>query len=189
MEKESSISDQVKRLTEERNLFARLLEESQHRFEDKIKELSLLKRIGDIISSSFDIELVCRNLAQSIIEETSAENCSLMLMDPDGQQLILKVACGNPDKKIAFFDDLKEANVIFTLGEGDAIGQLPEEPSSSDDDIKYPSEVEQTPERVIDEISQKAMSVLIIRKRVRFPLLHSFAVPLLCKIRLWVSST
>ena len=118
MEKESSISDQVKRLTEERNLFARLLEESQHRFEDKIKELSLLKRIGDIISSSFDIELVCRNLAQSIIEETSAENCSLMLMDPDGQQLILKVACGNPDKKIAFFDDLKEANVIFTLGEG-----------------------------------------------------------------------
>ena len=118
MEKESAISDQVKRLTEERNLFARLLEESQHRFEDKIKELSLLKRIGDIISSSFDIELVCRNLAQSIIEETSAENCSLMLMDPDGQQLILKVACGNPDKKIAFFDDLKEANVIFTLGEG-----------------------------------------------------------------------
>jgi signal transduction histidine kinase len=118
MEKQSSISDQVKRLTEERNLFARLLEESQHRFEDKIKELSLLKRIGDIISSSFDIELVCRNLAQSIIEETSAENCSLMLKDPDEQHLILKVACGSRDKKIAFFDDFKNANVIFTLGEG-----------------------------------------------------------------------
>ena len=118
MEKESSISDQVKRLTDERDLFARLLEESHHRFEDKIKELSLLKRIGDIISSSFDIELVCRNLAQSIIEETSAENCSLMLMDRDGQHLILKVACGNPDRKIAFFDDFKKANVIFTLGEG-----------------------------------------------------------------------
>ena len=118
MEKQSSISDQVKRLTEERNLFARLLEESQHRFEDKIKELSLLKRIGDIISSSFDIELVCRNLAQSIIEETSAENCSLMLKDPDGQHLILKVACGSRDRKIAFFDDLEKANVIFTLGEG-----------------------------------------------------------------------
>ena len=118
MEKQSSISDQLKRVTEERNLFARLLEESHHRFEDKIKELSLLKRIGDIISSSFDIELVCRNLAQSIIEETSAENCSLMLKDRDGQHLILKVACGNPDKKIAFFDDLKKANVIFSLGEG-----------------------------------------------------------------------
>ena len=103
MEQQSAISDQVKRVTEERNLFARLLEESHHRFEDKVKELSLLKRIGDIISSSFDIELVCRNLAQSIIEETSAENCSLMLMDRDGQRLILKVACGNPDKKIAFF--------------------------------------------------------------------------------------
>ncbi len=108
----------MKRVTEERNLFARLLEESQHRFEDKIKELSLLKRIGDIVSSSFDIELVCRNLAQSIIEETSAENCSLMLKDPDGQHLILKVACGSRDRKIAFFDDLKKASVIFTLGEG-----------------------------------------------------------------------
>ena len=118
MEKQSSVSDQVKRLTEERNLFARLLEESHHRFEDKIKELSLLKRIGDIISSSFDIELVCRSLAQSIIEETSAENCSLMLKDRDGQHLILKVACGSRDKKIAFFDDFKNANVIFTLGEG-----------------------------------------------------------------------
>jgi len=118
MEKQSSVSDQVKRLTEERNLFARLLEESHHRFEDTIKELSLLKRIGDIISSSFDIELVCRSLAQSIIEETSAENCSLMLKDRDGQHLILKVACGSRDKKIAFFDDFKNANVIFTLGEG-----------------------------------------------------------------------
>ena len=105
MEKESAISDQVKRLTDERDLFARLLEESHHRFEDKIKELSLLKRIGDIISSSFDIELVCRNLAQSIIEETSAENCSLMLKDRDGQHLILKVACGSRDRKISFFDD------------------------------------------------------------------------------------
>jgi signal transduction histidine kinase len=136
MKKQASMSDQVKRLTEERNLFAKLLEQSNNQFEDKIKELSLLKRIGDIISCSFDIELVCRNLAHIILEETSAENCSLMLKDRDEEHLILKVACGNQDKKIAFFDDFKKSNVIFTIGEGVAGKVALEGKSIVIDDVK-----------------------------------------------------
>ena len=118
MSKKDSIQNEVKRLTEERNLYARLLEEANLQFEEKVKELSLLKRTGDIISDTFDIESFCRNLANIIIEETSAENCSLLLKDHHTERLILKVACGKREKKITFFEDLKKSNVIFSLGEG-----------------------------------------------------------------------
>ncbi|MBW2492175.1 MAG: PAS domain S-box protein [Deltaproteobacteria bacterium] len=118
MSKELYLQKEIKKLTEERNLFAKLLEESNLKFEGKIKELSLLKRIGDIISDSFNIKSFCRNLVQIIIEETDAENCSLLLKERGSKNLTLKVAYGIRDESIAFFEDLKESKVIFTVGEG-----------------------------------------------------------------------
>ena len=118
MNKELSIQNEIKKLTDERNLFAKLLEESNLQYEGKIKELSLLRRIGDIISDSFNIKSFCHKLVQIIIEETDAENCSLLLKDRGSENLTLKVAYGIRDKRIAFFEDLKESKVIFTVGEG-----------------------------------------------------------------------
>jgi len=118
MNKELSLQNEIKKLTDERNLFAKLLEESNLQYEEKIKELSLLRRIGDIISDSFNIKSFCHKLVQIIIEETDAENCSLLLKDRGSENLTLKVAYGIRDKRIAFFEDLKESKVIFTVGEG-----------------------------------------------------------------------
>ena len=118
MSKKDSIQNEVKKLTEERNLYARLLEEANLQFEEKVRELSLLKRTGDIISDTFDIESFCRNLANIIIEETNAENCSLLLKDHHSERLSLKVACGKEDRKISFFEDFKKSNVTFSVGEG-----------------------------------------------------------------------
>jgi len=118
MNKELSLQNEIKKLTDERNLFAKLLEESNLKYEEKIKELSLLRRIGDIISDSFNIKSFCHKLVQIIIEETDAENCSLLLKDRGSENLTLKVAYGIRDKRIAFFEDLKESKVIFTVGEG-----------------------------------------------------------------------
>jgi signal transduction histidine kinase len=118
MNKELSLQNEIKKLTDERNLFAKLLEESNLQYEGKIKELSLLRRIGDIISDSFNIKSFCHKLVQIIIEETDAENCSLLLKERGSEKLILKVAYGIRDKRIAFFEDLKESKVIFTVGEG-----------------------------------------------------------------------
>jgi signal transduction histidine kinase len=118
MNKELSLQNEIKKLTSERNLFAKLLEESNLQYEGKIKELSLLRRIGDIISDSFNIKSFCHKLVQIIIEETDAENCSLLLKDRKSKKLTLKVAYGIRDKRIAFFEDLKESKVIFAVGEG-----------------------------------------------------------------------
>ncbi len=118
MSEKDSIQNEVKRLTEERDLYARLLEEGNLRFEEKVRELSLLKRVGDIISTTFNLESFCRNLAYIIIEETSAENCSLLLKDHHSENLILKVACGKREKKITFFEDINKSSVTFSVGEG-----------------------------------------------------------------------
>jgi len=72
------IQDENRRLKEERDLYAKILKETNLRFERKVKELSLLRNIGDIINCNFDLELFCRKLTEIIIEETSAENCSLV---------------------------------------------------------------------------------------------------------------
>jgi PAS domain S-box-containing protein len=118
MNKKLSMQNEIKKITEERNLFAKLLEESNLQFEGKVKELSLLKRIGDIISDSFNIKSFCQNLVHIIIEETDAENCSLLLKDRGSENLILKVAYGTRDKDIAFFEDLNQSKVIFSVGKG-----------------------------------------------------------------------
>ena len=118
MDKKSARQNELKKITDERNLFAKHLEEANLQFEGKVKELSLLKRIGDIISDSFNIESFCQKLVLIIIEETDAENCSLLLKEHGSEKLILKVAYGIRDDSIAYFEDLKEAKVIFSVGEG-----------------------------------------------------------------------
>ena len=118
MSEKDSIQNEVNKLTEERDLYAKLLEEGNLRFEEKVRELSLLKRVGDIISTTFNLESFCRKLAYIIIEETSAENCSLLLKDHHSENLILKVACGERDKKITFFEDINKSIVTFPVGEG-----------------------------------------------------------------------
>ena len=116
--KKDSIQNEIKKLTEERNLYAKLLEEANVQFEEKVSELSLLKRVGDIISSTFDIESFCRRLVVIIIEETNAENCSLLLKDKHTEKLILRAAYGTRDKIISFFEDINKSSVTFSVGEG-----------------------------------------------------------------------
>ena len=103
MSDKDSTDSQIKRLTKERNLYARLLEEANLRFEEKVRELSLLRKVGDIISTTFDLESFCRHMVHIVIEETNAENCSLLLKHHNSDNLILKVACGKRDKKSHLF--------------------------------------------------------------------------------------
>jgi PAS domain S-box-containing protein len=112
------IQDENRRLKGERDLYAKILEETNLRFESKVKELSLLRNIGDIINCNFDLELFCRKLTEIIIEETNAENCSLMLKDSFSDKLILKVAKGRKDESSAYFAKVNNSNVVFSLGNG-----------------------------------------------------------------------
>jgi len=86
-------------------------------FEDKITELSLLRRFGNILGYIPDQELFYKKFVDILIEETNAENCSLMVMDKETNSLVLKVARGRLDES-SFFDHAKDSKITFELGEG-----------------------------------------------------------------------
>jgi len=118
MSQKMHIQNENKRLKEELDLYVKLLKEANLRFEEKVNELSLLKRIGDIIRYTFNLELFCKKLTDILLEETNAENCSLMLKDPDSDKLVLKVAKGREDESSNYFEKLKDSNIFFSIGEG-----------------------------------------------------------------------
>lgn len=136
MNQEREIQNENKKLKAERDLYVKLLKEANLRFEEKVSELSLLKRIGDITKYTFDLESFCRKLTDIILEETNAENCSLMLKEKNLNNLVLKVAMGLRNEEATFFEDLKDSNVIFSVGEGIAGKVALEGKSILVDDVK-----------------------------------------------------
>jgi len=112
------LQNEYMKLEKERDLYVKLLKEANLQFVEKVNELSLLKRIGDIIRYTFDIESFCRKLTDIILEETNAENCSLLLKDQNSDSLILKVAKGIKDEETTFFESLKDSTLIFSVGKG-----------------------------------------------------------------------
>ena len=93
------------------------LRDASFLFEKKVEELSLLKRIGDIVGYIFDQEVFYRKFMDILLEETNAENCSFMLMDDDANGLVLKMARGRNDDG-AFFEHPRDSGTVFSLGEG-----------------------------------------------------------------------
>ncbi len=102
----------------ERQLFARALAEANGRFSEKVKELSILRRIGDSISSRLDERTVCESLVNIIISEMTAENCSLMLKTGDGRELMLRAAQGQADPAPRFFHAGDRSAPRIAVGDG-----------------------------------------------------------------------
>ena len=83
------------------------------------KQLRLLNRVGRSLRHTSDFPQVCKTIVSAIIAETSAENCSLYVMDNKQQSLILRVAMGKGDLVPVFFHaDNAEEQLQFRLGEG-----------------------------------------------------------------------
>ncbi len=97
--------------------YAHTLREASLELEEKVEELSLLRRIGNAAGCIVDPEAFYRTLVDILLEETQAENCSLMLLDHDEGSLVLKIARGRNDDG-TYFDDLRDSKTHFPLGHG-----------------------------------------------------------------------
>ena len=117
MEKLKKTKKDMQRSIEGRNPYKTLLHDASFLFEDKVLELSLLRRVGDILGCIFDLESFYRMFVDILLEETDAENCSFMMMDTEANSLALKMARGRNDYG-TFFDHPKDSEVMFSLGEG-----------------------------------------------------------------------
>ena len=80
------------------------------------KELTVFRRVNEAISLSPDVEAVAGAILDIVIDETIAENASLMMPSPDGGRLQIKAAKGNRDRISRFSDT--SLGQVFPLGKG-----------------------------------------------------------------------
>jgi PAS domain S-box-containing protein len=80
------------------------------------KELIIFRRINEAISLSPDVEAVARAILDIVIDETPAENASIMMATSDNSKLEIKAAKGRKDKRSRYSE--KSLGQVFALGEG-----------------------------------------------------------------------
>ena len=116
-DREQEITDRLGEVTRERNLYAKTLAEANRLYEEKVKELNALRRVGDSLRSVPSVRRVCCVIVDTLVEEVGAENCSLMLLDRDEGTLSIKAARGRRDAQARYFEGTGPEG-RFKLGEG-----------------------------------------------------------------------
>lgn len=108
--------DELERLQAERDRYAEVVSELNERFDEKVEELSHVRQIGDLLGNRLDQRAVCLGTVNFIQDALAPENCSVMLIDSEGD-LVLVAARGAFDDAAASYD-LDSAEAAFKAGQG-----------------------------------------------------------------------
>jgi len=111
------MQEELTRAVSQRDLYIKELHRTTLRFEEKVRELSVVRRIGETLKYTRDPRKVFEVIIDTIIDETSAENCSLMLLNLETNDLHTRAARGQEDTEISFYH-LSSGTRSFKLGEG-----------------------------------------------------------------------
>jgi signal transduction protein with GAF and PtsI domain len=101
---------------------------------EKMREVDVLHRITESISSTLDLEAVLKHIVDVVVEVTKADACLLYLLSDSGEELILR-ASKNPHPKLI-------GRITIGIGEG-ITGWVARErtrvviPSSANDDPRF----------------------------------------------------
>jgi len=115
---EKDLEEKLQRALAERNLYYKELADANRRFEEKVRELSVLRKIVASLKYTRDIRRVFEVIIDSIIEETSAENSSIMLLNRQTGELSVKIAKSQTDSASNYYFDGTGSRRAFRLGEG-----------------------------------------------------------------------
>ncbi|MGK7344739.1 MAG: ATP-binding protein [Candidatus Nitrospinota bacterium M3_3B_026] len=99
------LEDRLAQALKEKEVFAKALVEFNQSFDQKVRELSIIRRISDELLASFDLESILRGVLNVISEEVTLINCSIMLLDNSGENLVLRAARGVEDEGAVVFDE------------------------------------------------------------------------------------
>ena len=89
----------------ENNMLMNQLKGTQERYEYKISEISVLHELGQAIINVHDFKRLCKNLLDIIIQNTIAQNCSIMFLDRKKEKLFL--ICATDYNKQTYIIDPK----------------------------------------------------------------------------------
>lgn len=106
----------------ENRLLRNQIQGIQGRFEEKIAELSMVSEIGQAIFHARSFKKTCGYILDIIINNTLAQNCSIMLLDHEKSQLFL-ICATDPQKRSYVLEAEKVFSkeglrYLFNLGEG-----------------------------------------------------------------------
>ncbi len=101
---EDQLRQQIEKLTRERDAFAHSLATSNQMFMAKVKEFSIIKRLSDSLLVGLNRRQICTEIVDIIIDETTAENCSLWLIDRTLKHLALVAVRGQEDGQCRYLE-------------------------------------------------------------------------------------
>lgn len=111
------LRQELQRTAAQRDLYFKELTKTNQRFEEKVRELSVVRRIGESLKYTREVRKVFEVIIDTIIDETNAENCSLMLLNKETSELTVKAARGQMDEEISYYHTATGSRQ-FKLGEG-----------------------------------------------------------------------
>jgi len=115
-----TLNQEIERLTRERDAFSRSLSTSNNAFFEKVKEFSIIKRIAESINTSLDERTIYKGIVDLIIDETTAENCSLWMVEKDAGQIVLVAVRGQDNAEPRYFEPSERQENSMPLGHGAA---------------------------------------------------------------------
>ncbi len=107
-----------RKIAERGEFFQHQLARTQSRFEERVRELSAVRRIIDALKYIQEPRRVFEGIIDTVIDETNAENCSLMLLDNDTGELLVKAARSQTDTESRYYDPENLPVSRFKRGEG-----------------------------------------------------------------------
>lgn len=98
--------------------YAAALRDMTVRYERLIRGLSILKQIDQIDHPDLTFEQICLCLIRLLAKGFAAENCSLLLFDPERSELVLCAAASALDEKSSYVGPDLWTGKRFRIGEG-----------------------------------------------------------------------
>ena len=103
-------------LIREKESLKKILFNINTKYLEKIEELSLIRRIGDSLVDITDLPSVCKSIVTVIQQERGPDNCSLMLVDDEKGEIILRASKG-PFDEVAKYIEEDISSTRFHIGE------------------------------------------------------------------------
>ncbi len=100
------------------DIYDQVPEKAVHARKDMAREFSIIKRIIDSMRFLPDLVKVYLTIVDVVIDETEAENCSLMLLDRDTGKLVIKAAKGKQDERDMCYNQKVSRGRSFDISEG-----------------------------------------------------------------------
>ena len=115
---ERCLEDKLKNALKERGVAHQTAARATVLYQNKARDFSIVQRVIDSLKYLPDLSKVYLAIVDVVVSETEAENCSLMLLDRDGNELVVKVAMGKKDNTGRYYGDKSHSGKRLALGTG-----------------------------------------------------------------------